>query len=152
MSKTLDKTLFNIWDSKYTKRIRKFVIFMAKYIWDLCKGIWYIYTAIYEPVFLGSVLYLVYNQIPVIIKYSQDNPHTTYLEVFEYEMNTSSYLFYIAFATLLLFVLIKWIDKRHDDELKDSIKELIREIKENKEGTKNGKTKSSNNPKHRSRL
>jgi hypothetical protein len=112
---------------------------MAKYIWDLCKGIWYIYTAIYEPVFLGSV-------------YSQDNPHTTYLEVFEYEMNTSSYLFYIAFATLLLFVLIKWIDKRHDDELKDSIKELIREIKENKEGTKNGKTKSSNNPKHRSRL
>lgn len=106
---------------------------MLNIIWlviaELAKVIWFVYADIlYEPLFLGSTLFLIFNRLQDVAIYITTNPNTDLWQVFVMEMNAHPVLYSIFFFTLFTWMLIKimrYLSERRREERMNTLLEAI---------------------------
>ena len=104
---------------------------------ELFKGIWFVYTEIiFEPVFLGFSIFLIFNRFQDIVQYIISHPESKWWGVFANEMNTHLTLYSFFILVLFLWVMIKIIralkDNKKDKDINDKLDNIIKLLKKHR--------------------
>jgi hypothetical protein len=148
MCQPAETKISKILSSKFMLSLRKVTTIIWHVLWVIFKYIAFVYDSLYEPLFLGFTLYVVFNRLQNIVNYFNAHPHSKWWEVFSNEMNTNPILYTLFFILLVGWVLLKAIHTLREKQRDDAILKELKDIKKLIKGDSgNGESKQSDKPK-----